>query len=624
MTFKANISKKYYFIFTLYFLGFGVIVALITSFINYKSSFTDIEMALYDKAKSETEFKRNFLFNYISEVEALLSSVSINELTREYIKSDDIDNEQNLINLFYALTYANKNIMQLRYIDISGNEKIRIDRNNKTSELLIVPKDKMQNKKQRNYFQEILLLTANQFWHSNINLNIEHGKIEFPIKPTFRVATQLVVEDQLKGIIIVNLMFEDVLDILAYSENFNTYIVDKDGEVIHHPERSGSWSRYLDNIDNLYNIFPELVDGILDNEMYFENGLYSCTLGDLFKNAEHLKIILKPKSELMKKMQEKNITSAFLVALTVIVVSIPLSWLISIIPSRLQSELASAYQEISKNAEIIDNYVMISTTDKTGMIKSISNCFTKITGYTADEVVGKKHNILRHPDTPVELHKDLWETILAGKVWDGDLKNRDKNGRNLWIHEFITPEFNQSREITGFTSVAQDITDKKNIEKISITDSLTGLYNRHKLEEVLPLEMARFDRYKSHFSIIIFDVDFFKKVNDTYGHIIGDNVLINLAGILKENARETDIISRWGGEEFLIIAGGTEVDGAFYFADKLRNKVESYDFPAVGKITISCGVAQYTTGEVISDLISRADNALYEAKTSGRNRVIKG
>jgi len=619
----ANTNKRYYLIFTLYFLGFGVIVALITSFINYKSSFIDIENKLHDKATSEAEFKRDFLFNYISEIELLLTSITRNELTLKYIKSDDMEDKNNLTDLFYAMSYANRDIMQLRYIDASGTEVIRIDRDKKTPDLLIIPENKMQNKKHRGYFKETSLLMANQFWHSNINLNIEHGKIEKPIKPTFRVATQLVVENQFKGIVIVNVLFDNTLDVLAYSKDFDVYLVDKEGEVIHHPGRSGSWSKYLDNLDDLHDIFPEYVHKILQSEVFSDAEVYSNSFGDLFKNAEELKIIFTPKLKIIKKMQEKNIIAALLVALTVILVSIPLSWLISIVPSKLQSKLAAAYEKISKNAEIIDKYVMVSTADNNGVIKSVSSCFTKITGYTADEIVGKKYSILKHPDTPVDIHKNIWEIILSGKVWEGELIDLAKNGNDLWIYEYITPELNQSGEIKGFTSVAQDITDKKNIEKISITDSLTGLYNRHKLEDVLSYEMARFDRYKSNFSAIIFDVDFFKKVNDTYGHLTGDEVLIHLADILKTNARETDVVSRWGGEEFLIIAGGTELDGAFLFAEKLRIIIEHYSFPTAGKITVSCGVAQYVSRETTSDLVSRADNALY-AKASGRNRVIMG
>ncbi len=599
-------------------------MALMTSFINYKSRFTDIEDKIYDMANSETEFKREFLFNYVSDIETLLASITKNDLTLKYIQSESRSDKNNLIDLFYALSYSNRNIMQLRYIDASGKESIRIDRDKTSPELIIAPENKMQDKKQRKYFKETALLMPNQFWHSNIDLNIEHGKIEEPLKPTFRVATPLLDKGQFKGIVIINLMFENTIRNLVHSDSFDIYLVDKAGEVIYHPENTKSWSKYFDGVENIYSILPVNISKILNHNTYKEEGVCSQSLGDLFKNNEGIRIILTPKSIIMKKMQEKNIISALLVALTVLIVSIPLSWVVSIIPSKLQSKLVNAYDKISQNAEIIDKYVMISTTDKNGIIKTVSSYFTDITGYAANDIVGKKHNLLKHPDTPIEIHKDMWDTIKTGKVWEGELKDLNKEGNDLWIHEFISPELNTEGQIKGFTSIAQDITDKKNIEKLSITDNLTGLYNRHKLEDVLSCEMARFERYNSNFSIILFDIDFFKKVNDNYGHLVGDDVLIHLANILKKNARLTDIVSRWGGEEFLIVAGETQLESACLFAEKLREIIANYPFPTVGEITISCGIAQYASKETASDFIIRADNALYKAKRSGRNRVIKG
>ena len=619
---QTSISKKrYYLIFTFYFLGFGVIVAFLTSLINYKSNFTDINIKLQNMSNSEAMFKRGLLLNYISEIEMLLSSITRNELTLKYLKTLESDDKNNLTNLFYALSYANSDIMQLRYIDSSGKEAIRIDRDKKTPNLLIIPESRLQNKSDRYYFKETSLLMANQFWHSNIDLNMEHGKIEQPIKPTFRVSTQLVVKNQFKGIIIANLLFENTIKEITNSANFQLYITDKDGEIIHHPDRSGSWSKYFNNIKTLHNLFPENVNNILNNSSFTGKGIYSYTFGDLFRNRENMKIIFIAKSNLLTKMKEKNILAALMIAITVLLVAIPLSWIISIIPSQLQSKLAVAYIKIKKDADIIDKHVMLSSTDKSGTIKSISTCFTKITGYTPDEVIGKKHNILRHQDTPLKTHKNLWNTILGGDIWEGDIKDLHKNGHDIWINKIITPEFNKEGEVDGFTAIAQDISDKKLIELMSITDSLTGLFNRHKLEDVLSHEIARFKRYKTNFSVMLFDIDFFKKVNDTYGHLAGDDVLIKLSDILKQNGRATDFISRWGGEEFLIVSSETDLEGVAVFAEKLRIKIENYKFPVVGQVTVSCGVAQYTSGETTSALISRADTALYQSKESGRNKV---
>ena len=617
-------KKKYYIVFTLYFIGFGIIVALLTSYVNYKASFTDVDNKLKEMVNSEAEFKREIIFNYIANIEMLLSSIVRNDLTIKYVKSNEINDKQNLNDLFYALAYANKDIMQLRYLDASGKEVIRIDRDKKTPELIIVPDGKLQDKSQRYYFRETSLLMANQFWHSNIDLNMERGEIERPIKPTFRVATQLVVENEFKGIVIVNLLFDNAIKILANSSNFDIHIIDKEGEIIHHPDGSGSWSKYLDNLKTLHDYYPAIIKKIIMNDIFIHEGVYSFSYGDLFRNNENMKLVFSAKKDIMEKMHNSNILSAMLIALTVLLVSVPLSWVVSIIPSQLQSKLATAYDKIKKNADIIDKYVMISSTDQRGLIKEISTKFTKMTGYTPDEVVGKPHNILKHPDTSPEVHADIWNSILNGRVWEGELQDQDKNGNAFWINNVISPELDDEGQIAGFTAIAQDITDKKIIEKMSITDSLTGLYNRHKLEEVLLTEKARFDRYGSHYSIILMDIDFFKKVNDSFGHQAGDNVLVHLAKILKKNARETDFISRWGGEEFLIVVGNSDIDSTMTFADKLRMIIAKHRFPLVDRVTISCGVAQYIKGETVDKHVSRADDALYKAKETGRNKVVEG
>jgi len=617
-------KKKYYLIFTLYFLGFGIVIALLTSIINYKSSFTDIDNKLQLMATSESSFKREVLFDYISSTEMLLGSITRNPLTLNYLKSGGATDKQNLQNLFYAMSYANKDIMQLRYIDASGQEVIRIDRDKRSPELLIVPKHRLQNKADRYYFKETSLLMAHQFWHSNIDLNMEHGKIEHPLKPTFRVATIVVVDNQLKGIVIANLLFENMIKVLVNSANFDVYLGDEEGEIIHHPNHSGSWSKYLENKDTLHTIFPENVNLIRNSTNHSIQGLYSYSLGDLFRNTENLKVIFTPKSGTMEEFHEKNLRTALIIAITVLLVSIPLSWLISIIPSSLQSKLAEAYDKIRQSADIIDKYVMISTTDKGGHITEVSTCFTKITGYTADEIIGKRHNILKHPETNSATYKNLWGTLLKGQMWEGDIKDINKFGKEFWIHLVITPEKNSEGEIEQITAIAQDITDKKVIEEMAITDDLTGLYNRLKLKEILANEISRYDRYDSNFSIIFFDIDFFKKVNDKYGHQVGDEILIHLAKVLKASARDIDYICRWGGEEFIIVASGLGLESAFVFADKLRVHIANEKFITDEPITISCGVAQYVSGESTSELVSKADHALYEAKKNGRNNVVKG
>jgi len=159
------------------------------------------------------------------------------------------------------------------------------------------------------------------------------------------------------------------------------------------------------------------------------------------------------------------------------------------------------------------------------------------------------------------------------------------------------------------------------LEILSITDKLTGIYNRMKLDEVMEYEKNLFDRFHRKLSIIMFDIDDFKKVNDKFGHKIGDEVLQDIAKIVLKNKRKTDILGRWGGEEFLIICHETDLKGAIELAEKFREAICSYSFKKVKRLSASFGVAEFKVHESIEKVFVRADDGLYKAKKSGKNRV---
>lgn len=161
----------------------------------------------------------------------------------------------------------------------------------------------------------------------------------------------------------------------------------------------------------------------------------------------------------------------------------------------------------------------------------------------------------------------------------------------------------------------------KELERLSVTDKLTGLCNRIKLDKKFEDEILRSMRSGQPFGIILLDVDFFKRVNDTYGHPTGDSVLSEVAAVLRANTRETDMVGRWGGEEFLIICPQTDRQGTIKLAENLRQMLDEHDFPIVKHQTASFGVTIYRTEDQVNTMIARADKALYSAKHNGRNRV---
>jgi diguanylate cyclase (GGDEF)-like protein len=164
--------------------------------------------------------------------------------------------------------------------------------------------------------------------------------------------------------------------------------------------------------------------------------------------------------------------------------------------------------------------------------------------------------------------------------------------------------------------------DYKKIEQLSITDRLTQLYNRTRIDQLFGQEIKRSLRYQAKFSVILLDVDYFKSVNDKYGHMVGDSVLQELAELLRSGVRDTDHTGRWGGEEFIIIAPVTDLSDALSMAEKLRKMIEEFEFTGVGHKTASFGVASFQEGDDEDSLTQRADQALYLAKQRGRNQVI--
>jgi diguanylate cyclase (GGDEF)-like protein len=183
-------------------------------------------------------------------------------------------------------------------------------------------------------------------------------------------------------------------------------------------------------------------------------------------------------------------------------------------------------------------------------------------------------------------------------------------GKERWIHDNV-----QIDKRLQLQELARDLRFQ------ATTDPLTGLSNRLKFNQAIVTEMSRSMRHETSLCLVLYDVDNFKTVNDTHGHQIGDKVLIELSRLVASLLRNTDLLARWGGEEFVILAPGSDGEKGYQAAERLRNAIEQVEFDAIGKITCSFGVAQYVYGATAETLISRADDALYRAKLNGRNRV---
>lgn len=170
-----------------------------------------------------------------------------------------------------------------------------------------------------------------------------------------------------------------------------------------------------------------------------------------------------------------------------------------------------------------------------------------------------------------------------------------------------------------------DITQRKRAEAeihlLATTDGLTGILNRREFTRIMGLEVARATRYGIPLALVMYDLDFFKRVNDAFGHGVGDDVLRETTRVVKQHIRTSDVLARWGGEEFMVLMPQSGLPAARDAAEKLRQAIAGHEFDQVGKLTVSFGVTKFAFGDDPNSLLNRVDDALYRAKEQGRNRV---
>ena len=221
-----------------------------------------------------------------------------------------------------------------------------------------------------------------------------------------------------------------------------------------------------------------------------------------------------------------------------------------------------------------------------------------------------------------------WEFLLEDWLLPSIVSHHEKESMAQRWEFFATTAFFSFIALLGPTVIGTKIIRRdralqETMIRLSQEDDLTGLFNRRRIAELIEQEIKRASRYGTTFSVILMDIDHFKVVNDRFGHLAGDEVLVKIANIIRSKVRTTDVVGRWGGEEFLIILPETDIAGSCALAENIRTRLESADLGAIGHRTGSFGVTSYADGDDLEAIIARADVALYSAKWGGRNRIEK-
>jgi diguanylate cyclase (GGDEF)-like protein/PAS domain S-box-containing protein len=329
---------------------------------------------------------------------------------------------------------------------------------------------------------------------------------------------------------------------------------------------------------------------------------------------------------------------------------------------KIAKDLSDVYQQLRKDeinfkdehSNLLNEYKkavdlsnIVSKSNTKGIITYANEKFCEISGYTKSELIGKPHSIVRHPMMPSSVFKDLWDTIKSKRAWHGVVTNMKKDGRKYVVDSTIIPILDVDGDIVEYIAIRHDVTEfeetkeqlstlnmaMKNridelynmtsvLEEEASVDSLTGAFNRTKFEKFFDYEIEKAQLNKSRLSVIMLDLDHFKSINDSYGHHVGDEVLKSFVRLITKNLKRVDLFARWGGEEFVILLPGTSLRNAEKLAENLREKVQNESFSTAGSITASFGVGEYEAKESKKEFFNRVDKLLYEAKKSGRNKVI--
>ena len=617
-------------LFLIVFIIYGALISGISYHTSNYYKDKETKTKLIQRQESTFENKLYSLELKINSLKNDLIALKENKTFKKYL---ELETNKEVFELFSLMINSDKDIYQLRFLDSNGNEKIRFERDNISSPVIKIENKDLQNKASRYYFNEIKNVKKDTIWFSRVDLNEEYGKIEKPFIPTLRMGVPIYYNEVFKGVLIMNVFFENTINNLVNSPFFNISIYNKDGEFIYNKMKidskivDNSWSMSIKRDFNFFK-YLEYIKNKFSNEdinSYF----LSFSLDSVIPNADKLTIFYEPNENELIKIIENERNYILIVSMIVLGLSIFLAFILSIIPNLLNDKLHKLKDTLEKKIRVIDEYVNLCVTDKKGVIIDVSKSYCTLTGYTRAELIGKRHNILRYEKTENRVYKELWETINSKKVWEGELTNVKKDGEIFNTKILITPELDENQNIVNFIAYSQDISYQKKIELISVTDELTKLYNKREFNNIFTRSVENAKRFNNPYTMLMIDIDFFKQYNDSYGHLKGDYALESVAKAMKKCCtRSTDISFRLGGEEFGLIYIASNQKEALVFAKKIQDeihnlKIEHKSSKVSSYLTVSIGLffSENIRDFSKDDIYQRCDDALYFAKKAGRNNI---
>jgi diguanylate cyclase (GGDEF)-like protein/PAS domain S-box-containing protein len=518
---------------------------------------------------------------------------------------------------------------QIRFINSNGLEEIRVNYKNKLP--IIVDDKNLQNKSDRYYFSKTIVMSKNDIYISQFDLNIEKGVIEKPIKPMVRFGTPIYDGEKKVGIIVLNYLGQNLLNQLSTSFKFfagNISIIDNNGYWLLNKDKYKEWGyAYPEKKDftfrNEYQDASRYIYGTNEGEIETKNGyFFHSTFFDFDTN--HIKIVLNIDKKIINTIKSNNIKvilPIYIVTFILGIVFISLYfWILQ--KQKFSEEKLSLMSLVFKNSK-----EGIIITDEKSNILEINNSFIYATGYTQDEIVGKNPSVLQSGWHDEEFYRNMWDKIEKYGFFEGEVTNRRKNGESYleWLRIYRIK--NNSGNVTNYIGIFSDITKQKETEneiyRLAHYDTLTRLPNRHLFNQNLAEIIDEANQNHTKVALLFIDLDNFKYINDAFGHYIGDKFLQKVAKRIENIINKKDMTARLGGDEFVVIVNNYESDQ--YIKNITKNIISSLTKPfSISNEDIftsaSIGISVFPQDAQNKDeLIKHADMAMYIAKRNGKN-----
>lgn len=624
-----------------------VLVVLSVFFVHVITSREEISRRESDKIyQAQNGFTESLNFA-ITDLNFLIHS----DDTIRYALDPSPENRQRLEHLFTSFSKAKMAFGQVRFIDLNGDERVRVNLVDRVPVASQGPE--LQNKKHRYYFRDALSLAPGQIFMSRLDLNIEHKKVDVPYKPVIRLVAPVDVGGKRYGIVTVSYLAENFLDRVRRvfaSDESTGFLVNAQGAWLIGPRRDLEWSFMFDRSDHFQDLYPQTwtkgVRNILGDtpqatgQFIGSEGIF--TLAKVSppsrvvstENSDAYWILASrvPLESWYKDQFYEHIPEASLLVFLVFVLGFG-SWRLAMnraarqhVDGAYQQRLLDALNESERRnsavVEASDDVVMTCTA--TGFIRHANHAAARVFNVPQIDLVGREvSEFLMEPDTISRRQSDGTRKLFERERFE----TYAVRGTGEGFPAEITMTPIQTEGNTRFSLFIRDITLRRSYEerlkRLANYDPLTGLANRVLILEHLTTALKNSDGPEGPYAVIMGDLDDFRIVNDTLGHVIGDEALKEAAGRIHQQAPPGSLAGRFGGDEFILIVPCFSDRGA---AGKVCEAIlNAFDRPLVVEghrlyVGISLGVA-FAEGptDTAASLMQMADTAMYAAKDGGRN-----